>query len=352
MHYLRPLSRALWEPMRFLKDHPVLFRSKTVTIVGFGVFASLETMVMLLFFGWFLSLHGVSPLVISFSLYLLGGVLVWGGAKVFHWVALGKKFWKNPVKYIKETGFYMQGGVIGATLWLIVVARETGISFSLLADALCWGGLIGQVIGRLGCFNYGCCFGKPVTRGPGVSYMNADSKIVRWKPQLRGVRVHPTQLYLAGLHLILFVAIWVMLPKLPVGFVFIAFLIWHGVTRMVVEQVRFDLIHHEGRNWTTWYTAILMALSSGVLALILHFIDNDFLQLLPLTTTVSPFATITFLSMVPPFTGVIMAVGLLIFLGYGIHGNRLGTFPIPAAAPLRRRELSAHESFQSPTGEL
>ncbi len=67
----------------------------------------------------------------------------------------------------------------------------------------------------------------------------------------RGVKVHPTQLYMAGLDPALFAIVWALLPRLPVGSIFLAFLVWHGFTRILVEQIRFDIIHHEGRNWTT-----------------------------------------------------------------------------------------------------
>ncbi len=321
------LLKLIWWPFKVLKDHPVLLRGKEFNVVGFGAFAAIEAMSMVLFFSWYMHLRGVSALSIPLYLYLLGGLLVWLGAKSFHWIALGKKFLDNPLKYIKETGFYMQGGVIGAFVWLVIVALTRNISFSILADGLCWGGLIGQAVGRLGCFNYGCCFGKPVKHGIGIRYTNAESKIVRWRPELRGVKVHPTQLYMAGLDLALFAVIWAFLPKIPVGVIFLTFLVWHGVTRVFIEQFRFDIIHHEGRNWTTWYTALALASSSLVFGLLLVWVDRQFLQLINTGLSVNFSEFLLFLFSTEAMTGAVLTTGILIFAGYGIHGKNLGTFP-------------------------
>lgn len=310
-----------------LKDHPVLFRGKRFTIVGFGVFAALEAMVTVLFFAWYMQLRGISALSVPVPLYLLGGILVWSGSKAFHWVALGKKFFINPLKYVKETGFYMQGGVIGALAWLVIVRWTRNISFSLLADGLCWGGLVGQAIGRLGCFNYGCCFGKPVKRGIGVRYTNSESKIVRWRPELCGLRVHPTQLYMAALDFTLFAVLWAFLPRLPVGTILLTFLVWHGFTRILVEQFRFDLIHHEGRNYTTWYMALALGMSSVIFGLLLNSVDRQFFQFLNPDASAHVTCLLQFLFSNTSLSGVILVTGLLIFAGYGIHGTKLGTFP-------------------------
>jgi hypothetical protein len=132
MSVVHSTGRWLWKPFAVLKDHPVLIKTSKFNIVGFGVFASIESIVMLIFFAWYLDLHGIHAISIPPQLYILGGVMIWFGAKTFHWIALGKKFYLNPVKYIKETGFYMQGGVIGAFLWLTVLSVSQNIPFTIL----------------------------------------------------------------------------------------------------------------------------------------------------------------------------------------------------------------------------
>lgn len=87
-------------------------------------------------------------------------------------IALGKKFYNNPKKYLLETGFYFQGGIVGAVLWSVLYASVTNIPLSFIWDGLCFGTLLGQFFGRIGCFNYGCCYGKPTTSRWGVTYSN------------------------------------------------------------------------------------------------------------------------------------------------------------------------------------
>jgi prolipoprotein diacylglyceryltransferase len=198
-----PLN-CLWRGLSLLKDHPVLHRSRRLTLVGFGIFAALDAVACALVCYYYLHLKGVTidwPLAAMMPVCCL---LTLCGAKTFHWIALGKKFFANPRKYLGETGYYEHGGIIGAACWVFLVAALFKLPTLLLADAMCWGALLGQFFGRLGCFNYGCCFGKPTSLPLGIRYTNRDSKILRWRPELHCVPVHPTQLYAAGANLPMF----------------------------------------------------------------------------------------------------------------------------------------------------
>jgi len=333
------ILRHLALPLLFLKDNPILYKNQRFTIVGFGLFAALETFSVLLLFWWFLAVKNANPHHIPLRYFVLGAAMVWLGAKVFHWFALGRKFFKNPLKYISETGFYMQGGVIGALCWLVVLAHTQSISFTLVADALCWAGLAGQCIGRFGCFNYGCCFGKPMKNGPGVRYCNKHSKVLRMHPELHGVKLHATQLYMAFLDLALFITCWYLLPVLPSGSIFLFYFFWQGVTRVVIEFFRFDLTYDEGRNYTTYYTAIAFALSPIAFALLLHYLDPYFWVVVPLGGAPTAASFIGYYGENPLFIIIAFIVSLAIFFGYGIHGARPGVFPRlfrkPDEQPLR-----------------
>lgn len=57
--------------------------------------------------------------------------------------------------------------------------------------------MIASPIGRIGCFLFGCCYGKPCDLPWAVVFPNAP-----------GVRVHPTQLYAVGLELLI---LWILL---------------------------------------------------------------------------------------------------------------------------------------------
>ena len=231
----------------------------------FGVFATVDCMATTCVWYYYLCLKGV---VIDARLLAWTPaccLMVVLGAKVFHWAALGRKFLVEPSKYLGETGYYVQGGILGRGV--DPLDRPPGRRPRLvLADGLCWGAALGQFFGRLGCYNYGCCFGKRTSAWVGVRYTNRDSKILRWRPDLQNVAVHPTQLYTAAANLLLFLILCTAVPQsLPDGGILCAFLLWHGLTRLVIEHFRQDVCFPEGRNWTTFVGAVAMTALAAVL---------------------------------------------------------------------------------------
>ncbi len=57
-------------------------------------------------------------------------------------------------------GFVFWGGVVGATLALVIFCRKRNLPLAEMADYAAPGLAIGHAIGRLGCVAGGCCFGK------------------------------------------------------------------------------------------------------------------------------------------------------------------------------------------------
>lgn len=327
-NFISALLKLFWLPFRFLMDNPVIYSGKRIKIVGFGVFAALECLFISLCFLCLLYLKGIDLEIIHPFELIMCSLSIWLGAKLFHWFSLGRKFFQDPMKYIFETGFYLQGGIIGIVLWLIMLSQINNVSLSMLMDGFCWGALLGQVIGRLGCFNYGCCFGKPTNCSVSIHYTNSDSKILRWKPELHGRKIHPTQLYSSGLNLLMFIIVtWLLFQPIPNGLITIIFFLWHGITRIIVEQLRFDIIHDEGRNWITFKTALCFMLGLIPAFFVLKRIDPEFLVATPLALSHTIPNFFQYVSHDIYLMGTLFLAAGLIFLGYGIHGEKLGTFP-------------------------
>lgn len=86
-------------------------------------------------------------------------------------VSIGlKKILSNPRKYLLQTSFYAQGVIPGAVAAIIIIATWRGVNPLLICDGLCMFVLQGELIGRLGCHFYGCCFGMPANDGSVKSY--------------------------------------------------------------------------------------------------------------------------------------------------------------------------------------
>ncbi len=317
LRLLGSLAYRATAPLHFLNNNPVWYRGRQITLVFFGFFAALEAIAITTVLWLFLSLTGAAnlsrfPLAVTF---LFGAI--WLGARIFHLLALGKKFWQNPLKYLFQTGFYVQGGLLGALLWSLWAAPFLGISWPRLLDGLLWGSALGQFWGRLGCFNYGCCFGRCTQPNQGVPYSHSDAKVLRLRPELSGRSLHPVQLYTAYANLLAFLLASLFQPwRLPAGVLALILLAVHGVLRIVLENFREDIYFQGKRNRLTWRAAFASILLAGGLALVGPVFASGFWQI----------SAGQSLSWGQEFWAVGLA-GLLAFCGYGIHGQKLGYFP-------------------------
>lgn len=324
------IIQTLGSPIRkliSLNDHPVVCQTKNFTVVGFGVFAAIEAVVILMFLYVYLvaagyHLHHIPafalPLVVTF---------VWFGARGFHWWALGRKFWHKPKKYLNETGFYLQGGLLGGMLSVLIFAPFAQVPIAVLADALALGVLLGQVVGRLGCYNYGCCFGKPTQTALGVRYSHKHSKVGRWRKHWLHIRLHPTQLYMVIQNILGFAIIMVFATaSITPGVVFYLVMVWEGCARLCVEPLRADMSFSEGRNWRTVQVASCLALVGAVGAAWLLLTENE-IHSSVVFSGAGQKAFVQWLSS-PNLWLINFSSILFIFVGYGVHGKQIGTFPV------------------------
>lgn len=324
--------------LSWMQNNPVLYKGKHFHIINFGIFAGINAMAIVSVMMYYLHLKGIEMTPQILFMFPIGGLLVFSGAKLMHLVSLGRKFLINPRKYLFETGFYLQGGIMGAILWSILFAFSTNINLSVVWDGLALGTLLGQFFGRLGCFNYGCCFGKTTSSKWGLPYQNSQNKILRLKPHFKGVPIHPAQLYKAILNLIAFIILLILLPYvLPNGILAIIFLIYHGLSRMVFEYFRGDIYFDQKRNWITHKFAFMAIVVGFLLSLFGSFLDAAFYERWVFVQDYSVQAFIKFYWQTPSILIGILLLGIFIFVGYGIHGKKLGRFPIP------ERSSHAHE---------
>jgi phosphatidylglycerol:prolipoprotein diacylglycerol transferase len=122
------------------------------------------------------------------------------------------------------------------------------MSFWLLADLIAPSLILGQAIGRIGCFLNGCCFGIPM------------------KPFLCMNR-HPTQIYEMALDLAGFFLLWSLRKKVKFeGGLFLLYLMAYGVIRSIVSQLRADNVYLWNSALTLAdFTSIVMFIAAMVL---------------------------------------------------------------------------------------
>lgn len=164
-----------------------------------------------------------------------GGVL---GARlmnciVFYDLYRGRAWWNMLAFW--EGGLAMYGGVFLALPCAWAYARYKGLSFWQVADTLVPPWVVLLIVGRLGCFLNGCCYGKPTTVPWGL-YSKSAARTSGFL-----VSAHPTQLYEFAAALMIFWVMWRarLKPRFQ-GQVFLIFLILYPIVRFAIEFFRAD----------------------------------------------------------------------------------------------------------------
>ena len=169
--------------------------------------------------------------LIGFSSGIVGARLM--NCIVFYDMYRGKPWWKMLA--IWEGGLAMYGGVLLALPLCYAFTRFKGLSFWQVADTLAPPWTLLLVLGRLGCFLNGCCYGKPTTAPWGL-FSKDSARISGYY-----ATTHPTQLYSALAALVIFWIMWrTRLKPRFAGQVTLVFLILYPIARFVIEAYRAD----------------------------------------------------------------------------------------------------------------
>ncbi|MCM0604983.1 MAG: prolipoprotein diacylglyceryl transferase [Xanthomonadaceae bacterium] len=219
--------------------HPLLFNMGPVPIHSYG---------LLIAIGFLSALEIIRRLSIKSKLpvdpvmdivfwMLISGFI---GARLLFVITRFDYFAAHPLEIIRvwEGGLVFFGGLITATAVFVFQMRKSKLPIWKVADVLVPGLVLNHAFGRLGCLAAGCCYGKPTDLPWGI---HLHSELV--ERSLRGVSLHPVQLYEAGsLLLLLFGLLWIFKHKKFDGQVGISYFIIYPVIRSIVELFRGDFI--------------------------------------------------------------------------------------------------------------
>jgi phosphatidylglycerol---prolipoprotein diacylglyceryl transferase len=186
--------------------------------------------------------------------------LVFGllGAKLFDIFENWSDFLKQPAAYIFSGGgltFY--GGLICATIAIILYSRKHNIPTRHLADAIAPPLMIAYAIGRIGCQVAGDGdWGIENLEANPISWLpdwlwsyNYPHNVIEVGTQIPGCTgkycmqlpyaVYPTPLYETIACTALFLVLWLLRKRLrPAGSVFALYLILNGIERFFIEKIR------------------------------------------------------------------------------------------------------------------
>lgn len=166
---------------------------------------------------------------------MIGGIL---GARILYFAVDGFATLRaDPLSFFRiwEGGLVFYGGALAGIAILIVCARRMGVSFLTLSDAFAAPLLLGQAIGRLGCFAAGCCYGRPTGSFVGVTFTDSRALAPLYE------KLHPTQLYEFAGDLILFALVTAVSKRSRrPGSATCLYLAGYGAFRFALEFVRGD----------------------------------------------------------------------------------------------------------------
>ena len=242
--------------------HPVLIQIGPLVVRWYGVMIALAC-----FAGMWIALKeaerkGVGKEKIEgFFFYALIGAII--GARLYYLAFSGmEEFWNNPLTIfaVWGGGLAIHGGILGGLLVALLYARKREIPFWKFADTMAPSLILGQAIGRIGCFLNGDAHGYPTTLPWGLVY-SPESPAGQMFP---GQSLHPTQLYEMIFNLLIFGLLWKLRKVIKTdGYLFLLYIIMYSVIRIFVEHFRADKLIFLGR--------LSAAQSIGIIGIIIGF---------------------------------------------------------------------------------
>ena len=228
-----------------------------ITIHGYGLMIGLGVMAALLMgdyrskkFG----LNGDHIYGMTFSAVILGFL----AARILFIITEWEGFLQNPKAYLTGAGFVVYGGIIGGALTIYGFCKLKKIDMLAYLDLMIPSVALAQGLGRVGCFLAGCCYGRETDSWLGVVFTNSD-----FAPN--GVKVLPTQLFMAGGDLIIMTILLWYASKRPMrGKTSTLYLIVYSVGRFIIEFLRNDERGNVGMLSTSQFIAIF-ALIAGLI---------------------------------------------------------------------------------------
>lgn len=178
--------------------------------------------------------------VLDLGIYIIISALI--GAKLLLLATDVRSFLANPRALVDlaRSGGVFYGGLILAVVVALWYIRRIGLPLWTTCDVFAPGIALGHVVGRLGCFFAGCCYGKATTVSWAVTFTDPHAAANVGTPL--NTPLHPTQLYEAGAEafiLALLLATEARGTRYP-GRTFWLYLLLYAVSRYVIEVFRGD----------------------------------------------------------------------------------------------------------------
>lgn len=221
--------------------HPILFELGNWPVYTYGVLLAAAYLLGLQLAVRRARHRGVDPTrVMDLGIWIIIAALV--GAKALLVIVDWEYYRSNPreiFSLVRSAGVFY-GGLIVATIAGFALMRRYRLPVWTTADLYAPGIALGHVIGRMGCFFAGCCWGKPASVPWAITFTDPAAAINVGTPL--NIPLHPTQLYEAGAELLILGLLLSTERKggyFP-GRTFWLYMLLYGITRFIIEFYRAD----------------------------------------------------------------------------------------------------------------
>src|SRR5688572_6642308 len=221
--------------------HPILFELGDWPVYTYGILLAAAYLLGLQLAVWRAKRRGVDPSrVMDLGIWIIIAALV--GAKLLLIIVDWDHYRANPrdiFSLVRSAGVFY-GGLVAATITGILLMRRYRLPLWTTADLYAPGAALGHVIGRMGCFFAGCCWGKPTDLPWAITFTNPAAAANVGTPL--NIPLHPTQLYEAGAELLILALLLATERRgRPfAGRTFWLYMLLYGITRFVIEFYRGD----------------------------------------------------------------------------------------------------------------
>lgn len=247
--------------------HPILFELGNWPVYTYGVLLAAAYLLGLQLAVWRARHRGVDPArVMDLGIWIIIAALV--GAKLLLVIVDWDYYRSNPrevFSLVRSAGVFY-GGLIVATIAGFALMRRYKLPVWTTADLYAPGIALGHVIGRMGCFFAGCCWGKPTDLPWAITFTDPAAAINVGTPL--NIPLHPTQLYEAGAELLILGLLLSTERKggYFAGRTFWLYMLLYGITRFIIEIYRGDPRGEMfGMSTSQLVSALLVPLSLAML---------------------------------------------------------------------------------------
>jgi phosphatidylglycerol:prolipoprotein diacylglycerol transferase len=222
--------------------HPILFELGGFPVYTYGVLLAAAYLLGLQFALVRARARGLDAnRVMDLGIWVIVSALV--GAKLLLVVVEWRRFSSGTggLLNVHRSGGVFYGGLVTAVVFSLLYLRKHKMPIWTVTDVFAPAIALGHVIGRMGCFFAGCCFGRPTTVPWAITFHSDFAAQNVGTPT--GVPLHPTQLYEAGAELII-LGVLLGLERRSgrsfAGKTFWTYLLLYGISRFVIEFYRGD----------------------------------------------------------------------------------------------------------------